>query len=74
MAEPLSTISLTAFLFAQYVGEGMGFPSTPKAAYVCGYDQTVYHVKKAGTTPLAWAIAGSRSVQPIGPSRASTSR
>lgn len=48
MAEPTSTVALTAFLFAQYVGEGMGFPSTPKAAYVCGYDQAVYHLDKAG--------------------------
>ena len=52
MSEPTSTVVLTAFLFAQFVGEGMGFPSTPKAAYVCGYDQTVYHVQKAGTVAV----------------------
>ncbi len=48
MAEPVSTVVLTAFLSVTFVGANQGFPMTPDAAYVCGYDQAAYELTQAG--------------------------
>jgi hypothetical protein len=48
MADPISTTALTVFLFVAHVGENNGFPNTPNAAYVCGFDQAGYKLARAG--------------------------
>jgi hypothetical protein len=48
MSDPFSATVLSAFLFVAHVGEGNGFPNTPDAAYVCGFDQTKYKIDRAG--------------------------
>lgn len=47
MADPLS-LALSVFLYVGYVGENNGFPDTPGAAYVCGFNKAKYELPRAG--------------------------
>lgn len=48
MSDPISAVVLSVFLSVTYVGVDKGFPNTPDAAYVCGFDQTLYEISDAG--------------------------
>lgn len=40
--------SHAVYLVVSWHGEGKGFPNTPDAAYSCGFDKSLYTLKKAG--------------------------
>lgn len=54
MADPIGGIILTIFLSVTHVGENQGFPNTPDAAYVCGFDQASYQIDQAGTIDVVF--------------------
>lgn len=54
MADPVGGIILTIFLSVTHVGENQGFPHTPDAAYVCGFDRASYEIDKAGTIDVVF--------------------
>jgi hypothetical protein len=49
VSDPLSATALSVFLFVAHVGENNGFPNTPDAAYVCGFDKVHCKLPKAGS-------------------------
>lgn len=54
MADPVGGIILTIFLSVTHVGENQGFPHTPDAAYVCGFDRASYEIDQAGTIDVVF--------------------
>lgn len=52
MADPVTATALSVFLFVAHVGENNGFPNTPDAAYVCGFDQAHYVLPRAGSVDV----------------------
>lgn len=60
MADPVSVTALSVFLFVAHVGENKGFPDTPDAAYVCGFDKASYKLTKAGNVDV-WFVPSTDS-------------